>query len=298
MMLLQEQLGKTMDLNDKFNQLTTRIEVQAVGRASQGTGFFYNSLGPKTGDGAQWRTVEEIWVATNRHVLLPHVGGTEVAPDKVVLYLRRVDTRGTLAWSELVLAGDELKHRARFHPSKTVDVALVDIKDHFTAAIKAGHELAAPYFLGAEQQAGQNNITAEVGDDVLVAGYPRGFYDDVNLFPIVKSGVIASRWGAHFRGEPCFLIDAKLFPGSSGSVVVSKPIDFLVKDGSLMYSKDKQFALLGIFSGEPQWQEGPVEIGDLTVTRRSGFDVGLVWYADAIEEARTRGVGLSDALGV
>ena len=71
-----------MDLNDKFNQMTTKIEVQAHGRASQGTGFFYSSLSPKAGEGPQWRKVEEILVATNRHVLLPTVSGTEVARRK------------------------------------------------------------------------------------------------------------------------------------------------------------------------------------------------------------------------
>lgn len=287
-----------MDLNDKFNQMTTRIEVQAHGRVSQGTGFFYNSLGPKTGEGPQWRMLEGIWVATNRHVLLPTISGIEVAPEEVILYLRRINERGKMEWLEVAFTQDELARRVRLHPSKSVDVALLDINDRFTTEIKAGHTLASPYFLGADQHEGQNNITVEVGDDILVAGYPRGFYDDVNLFPIVKAGIIASRWGAYFRGEPCFLIDAKLFPGSSGSVVVSKPIDFLVKDGITMFSEDKQFALLGIFSGEPQLLEDPVEIGDLTVTRKSGFNLGVVWYAQAIEETRTEGVVISDALRV
>ena len=285
-----------MNLNDKFNQMTTRIEVRAHGRVSQGTGFFYNSLSPKTGQGAQWRRIEKIWVVTNRHVLLPTVSGTEVAPERIVLYLRRMNERGMMEWLEVAFTQDELECRMRFHPSKSVDVGLVDIMDRFDAEFQAGQPLAAPYLLGADHQVGQNNITVEVGDDILVAGYPRGFYDDVNLFPIVKAGIIASRWGANFRGQPCFLIDAKLFPGSSGSVVVSKPIDFLIKDGSPMFSKDKQFALLGIFSGEPQLLEEPVEIGDLTITRKSGFDLGLVWYAQAIEKARTAGVGIKDAL--
>ena len=287
-----------MDLNDKFNQMTTRIEVQAHGCVSQGTGFFYNSLVPTTKEGPQWRKVEGIWVATNRHILLPTISGTEVGPERVTLYLRRINERGMMEWLEVAFAENELERRVRFHPSKSVDVALVDVMDCFTTKVAAGQTLAGPYTLGAEQLAGQNNITVEVGDDILVAGYPRGFYDDVNLFPIVKAGIIASRWGAHFRGQPCFLIDAKLFPGSSGSVVVSKPIDFVIKDGSPMFSEEKQFALLGIFSGEPQLLEDPVEIGDLTVTRKSGFDLGLVWYAQAIEEARTEGVGISDALRI
>ena len=289
---------RAMDLNDKFNLMTTKIEVEAHGRVRQGTGFFYGSLGPKKGEGPQWRRVDEMWVATNRHVLLPTISGKERVPEKIILYLRRINERGTMEWIDIALEGEYISKKTRFHPIKEVDVALVDIWEQFNAKFQAGQNMAAPYFLHAESQVGYNNIMVEVGDDVLVAGYPRGFYDHVNLFPIVKAGIIASRWGTHFQGKPYFLIDAKLFPGSSGSVVVSKPIDFIVKDGAPMFSKEKQFALLGIFSGEPELTEEPVEIGDLTVTRRSGFNLGIVWYAQVIEEARTEGVGLRDAVMV
>ena len=219
-----------------------------------------------------------------------------VVPEKVILHLRHIDESGRKAWLKLALGEDELERRARFHPSSTVDVALLNITDRLVAELESGKRLAQPYFLGADHHPSPDGITVEVGDDVLVAGYPRGFYDEVNLFPIVKAGIIASRWGAYFQGHPYFLIDAKLFPGSSGSVVVSKPIDFMVKGGKIMHSKDKQFALLGIFSGGPALQEDPVRIGDFTITRTSGFNLGIVWYAQAIEEARINGLGLRDAL--
>jgi len=32
----------------------------------------------------------------------------------------------------------------------------------------------------------------EVGDDVLIIGYPYGFYDYENKYPIVKSGIIST----------------------------------------------------------------------------------------------------------
>ena len=63
-----------------------------------------------------------------------------------------------------------------------------------------------------------------------------------------------------------------------------------------MFNKEKQFALLEIYSGEPFLREEPVQIGDLTITKKSGFDLGVVWYAYTIEEARLNGVSLSDAL--
>lgn len=285
-----------MDLNDRFNQMTTAIEVQACGQTIQGTGFFYGKLSPKTENGLQWQRIEEMWVATNRHVLLPEISGTEVSPETVILHLRRFNEGGMMEWLKVAFGKEDLECRVRLHASKSVDVALIDIKDRFEAEFLEGQPLAAPYFLGAHHQEGRNNITVEVGDDILVAGYPKGFYDDENLFPIVKAGIIASKWGAHFQGKPCFLIDAKLFSGSSGSVVVSKPTDFVIKDGKPMFSKVKQFALLGIYSGEPQLREEPVQLGELTLIMQSGCDLGRVWYAQTIEEAKTDGVGIKDAL--
>ena len=42
------------------------------------------------------------------------------------------------------------------------------------------------------------------------------------------------KWGVGFRGDPYFLIDAKLFPGSSGCVLLSKPVDMVMSDGRLL----------------------------------------------------------------
>ncbi len=185
---------------------------------------------------------------------------------------------------------------AKCHPDKSVDVAVVNINEAVTNRIKSSDQYAAPYLLHSDNFAGKNNIEVEASNDVLVAGFPKGFYDRVNLFPIIKSGIIASRWGVGFQGQPYFLIDAKLFPGSSGSVVISKPIDMVVKDENVMLSAEKQFAFLGIYSGEPTYEEAPVMIGDLTITQRSGFDLGIVWYAELVEEIIDQGISLSQAL--
>ena len=95
-------------------------------------GFFYNSLVPTAKEGPQWRRVEGIWVATNRHVLLPTISGTEVAPERVILYLRRINEHGMMEWLEVAFAREELERRVRLHPSKSVDIALVDVMDCFT----------------------------------------------------------------------------------------------------------------------------------------------------------------------
>jgi len=135
-----------------------------------------------------------------------------------------------------------------------------------------------------ENLPGKNKINVEVSDEAISIGYPKGFYDELNLFPIVKSGIIASRWGAYFNGNPYFLIDAKLFPGSSGSLVISRPINQIMEGGKIFTSKEKQFAFLGVYSGEPFRQSTPLEFDDMTIIRKEGFNVGIVWYSHLVVE--------------
>ena len=108
----------------------------------------------------------------------------------------------------------------------------------------------------------------------------------------MKSGIVATRWGSNFNGNPFFLIDAKLFPGSSGSIVISKPTDVVVENGQIFHNPEKQFAFLGIYSGEPYQQQQPIEFDDFTLIRKSGFNLGIVWYANLVEEIIHHGVQL------
>ena len=285
-----------MNINDTLNCISTIVLTNTQHHISQGTGFYYNRLAPKDGDGPQWRTIEDMWLVTNRHVLIPKVRDREISPSKVTFNLRKFNESGLLDWDPIVLSLDEIGTLAKFHQDDSIDIAMINISELIHSRLKSGGKYVVPYVLSADNFAGKNNIEVETSSDILVVGYPRGFYDSVNLFPIVKTGIIASRWGVGFEGQPYFLIDAKLFPGSSGSVVISKPIDTVIKNGRIMHSKEKQFAFLGVFSGEPEMEENPVEIGDLTITRKSGFDLGIVWYAELVEDIIDKGLTLSEAL--
>ena len=280
----------TMNLNDTFHYISTLVVASTrQGRGTQGTAFFYEHLAPTDEPGPQWREVLKTWLVTNRHVVLPKVNGGETVPSTFSFHLRKIEDDG-LRGEPVTLTDDELHSRTKVHRDSGVDLAIVDVGDLLTEKIKAGEKFAQHYAVHPENFAGQNKIEVQVSDDVLVIGYPRGFYDKANLYPIVKSGIIASRWGAHFDGEPYFLIDAKLFPGSSGSIVVSKPTDTVVEDGKLFHSKEKQFAFLGVFSGEPLEYEEPVELDDIVIIRKFGYNVGVVWYSDLIEEIVRSGV--------
>ena len=68
-----------------------------------------------------------------------------------------------------------------------------------------------------------------VGDLCIITGYPYAFHDTLHYLPIVRSGTLASTWGAFFRGKKCFLVDSKLHSGTSGSPVV-KPFSSVRRD--------------------------------------------------------------------
>ena len=132
-------------------------------------------------------------------------------------------------------------------------------------------------------------ITIDVTSDIIIASYPRGFYDDVNKFPIVKSGIVASGWGLRFRGDPLFEIDAQLFPGSSGGLVISKPQNVAMINGKPHYSGIKQFVFLGVYSGEYQWEE-KINKEDGSVEEVKGsYGLGNVWYSYLVPEIITNG---------
>ncbi|WP_419944277.1 trypsin-like peptidase domain-containing protein [Candidatus Poriferisodalis sp.] len=285
-----------MSIDDALHAVSTIIEAEFPVGSSQATAFFYNQLESKNGNGPQWRTVIETWLVTNRHALLHPSAQNETPASLITFNLREYTDAGTLKWVPIELGSDEWIDRALFHPDPFVDIAAIRMSDLIAEGVEAGANYMSTWMLSAENFAGQNNIDVNTASDVLVVGYPEGFYDKTNVFPIIKSGVVASRWGMHFGGNPYFLIDAKLFPGSSGSLVISKPTDTVMKNGRMLYSQEKQFALLGVFSGTYQYAEPPVQVGNLSISVTAGYDLGIVWYAEHIETTVQKGVPLDQAV--
>ena len=279
-----------MNLTEQLKGLTTIITTS--GPDTQGTGFFYQLLEDTQNDEPHWAQIHGTYLVTNRHVLIPKLGGTEIVPASI-RYHWRVPTAGRLEWHPIELTRQELLDNAKFHPDPTVDIALLPLYEHGGEAADSTMRQPMPdYAVSNTKVAGRNKIEIETSDDVLVLGYPRGFYDEENLFPIVKSGIIASSWGQNFNDNPYFLIDTKLFPGSSGSVVISKPRAFILEDRKMMFPQDgtKRFAFLGVFSGEPFKQAAPVQLEGMTITPEHKFDVGIVWYASLVEEIARNGI--------
>lgn len=58
-----------------------------------------------------------------------------------------------------------------------------------------------------------------LGNDVLFVGYPANRYDISNNLPLVRKGAVASVPDMEFNGRGQIVIDAQVYPGSSGSPV-------------------------------------------------------------------------------
>ena len=75
-------------------------------------------------------------------------------------------------------------------------------------------------------------------EDVTFIGYPNGLYDDTNKMSIIRKGITATPIWNSFKGQESFLIDAGVFPGSSGSpVFIYNKGSYPTKDGLAIGSR-------------------------------------------------------------
>lgn len=109
------------------------------------------------------------------------------------------------------------------HPDADVDVAVIDINEEFRNSKEPCFcRFISKDIIPTEKQI-QNLDSLE---SITFFGCPNGLYDEVNSLPIARTGVTATPPMVDHNGKPVFLIDASVFPGSSGSPV------FILNSGS------------------------------------------------------------------
>lgn len=262
---------------------------------SQASGFYYNEIVPinETGDIHGDAKIEKTWLVTNRHVILhkDENSNTEYLPN-IFTFCLREHKGNRVEWKEISLFKQDLINVLRLHKNKNIDVAIVDVSKYIDEMRTDANSsnIFFPRMLSNRNLPENQPIDIEVTSDIVIASYPKNFYDDFNKFPIIKSGIIASGWNLHFNGEPIFQIDAQLFPGSSGGLVISKPTNITVNNGQALYHKgSKQFVLLGVYSGEFQWDDN-IDIGSYTIKQKRSYGLGNVWYSYLITEIINNGI--------
>lgn len=110
-------------------------------------------------------------------------------------------------------------------------------------------------------------------EEVTFIGYPNALYDDVNKMSIVRQGTTATPIWNNFRGNEIFLIDAGVFPGSSGSpVFIYNRGTYPTSDGIAVGSR---LLFVGILSQTLQKRGGDEKFDYL--------DLGIVINSKAFE---------------
>jgi hypothetical protein len=105
------------------------------------------------------------------------------------------------------------------HPNDDADIACMPLAQALINANDPGRRIFYRP-IGCEL-CPSDEIVAELDviEDIEFVGYPNALYDSVNLTPIVRRGITATPIELDYCGLPMFLIDASVFPGSSGSPV-------------------------------------------------------------------------------
>ena len=112
----------------------------------------------------------------------------------------------------------KLKSRWFGHPQDDVDVAIMPVfRDLFSVP---GYRPFIKAFSSRNMPLG-DSTGLNAAEDVLFVGYPEQLHDTTNNLPIVRKGIAATHPDVDYRGLPVFLIDGSVFPGSSGSPVVT-----------------------------------------------------------------------------
>lgn len=86
-----------------------------------------------------------------------------------------------------------------------------------------------------------------IAEGIYFVGYPDNRFDESNNLPLVRTGIIASDPKHDFNGIPEFVIDAQVFPGSSGSPVYIDLTFENIRNGQIALGA-RNLKLLGVVS--------------------------------------------------
>jgi S1-C subfamily serine protease len=201
---------------------------------------------------------ERLYLVTSRHVLIDEPSGH--LPDRIVIEIHTDAENLTQSVGfSMLLYHDQ---RAVWHQATDaggeVDVAVIELD---RAALPKSRVLHA--FTPAHLPRDDGKV--EVGESVLVVGFPLGFHDTLHHLPVVRQALIASSFGLRFQGEGYFLTDARTHRGTSGAPVVMRAAG----PAALPWT------LLGVHSAR-------LDMGNRDLVQDESLGLNCAWYADIL----------------
>lgn len=110
------------------------------------------------------------------------------------------------------------------------------------------------------------------GDRTQIVGYPGQYVDQTNDFPVTRNVIVSTQYGFPYNGDPIFLTDARMHPGTSGSPVVAGPVTLITHGGIDLWGP--AYKLLGVHSATLRQP----------ATEGERLDLNTAWYAELIED--------------
>ena len=134
-----------MSVDDRLHHISTLIHSSWPESQSSASGFFYQILerdpkGPPSKDGLAWLKIAELWLVTNRHVL---VNNANELASSITFHHRKIIEKG-FEWAPITISGTDLHNRCRFHQSDDVDVAVVSVLDLLRDVLTSKKENETP----------------------------------------------------------------------------------------------------------------------------------------------------------
>ena len=210
------------------------------------TGFFYSHA-------------QRLYLVTNRHVLIDE--NSQHFPDTISIEIH-VDQENLARYESISLPlyqDNSPMWKQGADSASTIDVAIVEIKPEWLPK-------NAIYQAFKRENLLPPNAKVKLGQNILIAGFPLGFRDDLHRLPIVRSGIIASSYGLRFQGMGYFLTDARTHRGSSGAPVIiecDQP------------ENEFNWQLAGIHSAR-------FDIGSRDQNTDEALGVNCAWYTDIL----------------
>lgn len=253
---------------DQLFYSTVYIEARAGSQAWTGTGFLVNY-------GINGAMVPVL--VTNKHVLQ---GATIVH-----FTMPMGDTAGPLNRGTRIAVTDFSASTWVGHADLGVDIAAM----FFAQVLDAMAANGAPAFYRAipsdilMSQASAMELDSI--ESVTFFGYPAGLIDQSALLPIARRGQTATPIFNDYNGLPAFVIDASVFPGSSGSpVFLFDRGSYVDREGNLNVA-NRVFLLGVVAQVHTRIVGGRIEmVTNPTPMFDEPIDLGIVFKASAIQE--------------
>lgn len=217
-------------MNSIYEQLlftTLRIEsIKDGSQSSIGTGFLIQKQVDKN--------KFKIYLVSNRHVLADS--------NSIILSFTENNNGNPVFGKKITIPIGEVRNRIVSHYNPNIDVSVMECTGLFNLLPGKLFFIAVPYDFLADF----SEPELSVAENVYFVGYPNDRYDEANNLPLIRTGLISSHPKVDFNGDPVFVIDAQVFPGSSGSPVYIDLSFENIKNGNIVLGGKKNIKLLGI----------------------------------------------------